>query len=391
VILFLGVANSARSQIAEAIARARFGDRIAVASAGTAPSGVVHPHAIAMLARANLDISTARSKRLDELDPTKVELVVTLCAEEVRPAGLAGVRRLHWPLADPAVERPDDVPSQFPREQFLAAWRQAPFRGVRLFVEKQLDAIEPMLRTPQGTCLGPAIAEDRAEIEALLQAAGLPIDGLDTLGARRQFPEGFAVARLDGELVGAACVEWWGQHSLLRSVVVAPAHRGTHVGDALVADRVGYARQNGVEELHLLTLDKAPYFARLGFQQRDRATLPDPLSNSTQLALPACSTAIAMTKKLIERTTDDMLDDAIEKELAERGTLVPPWLKYPDIPRRSIGWRMGSGEWYLWMWRRWWDRQDAAARAAYTERYESDCPRAWRDWLRQGQVSQTAG
>jgi len=401
-VVFLCVANSARSQIAEGLARARFGDRIAVASAGSAPSRV-NPLAIAMMAEAGIDISSHHSKRVDELDVSELDLVVTLCADEVCPVVLGTHRRLHWPLPDPAVpsaDPPVPPPLEASRDTFLAAWRQAPFRGARLSIEKRLDAIEPMLATPPGTWLGPATVEDRPEVEALLAACELPsaslglagarstpegsaesVEGLDQLGPGRAFPEGFAVARLGGAVVGTAGFEWWGDHSLLRSVAVAEAHRGHGIADALVADRVGAAREQGVQALHLLTAGAEGYFTRLGFAIVDRATLPAALSNSTQLSTAACASAVAMSRQLVELTTDDRLDAAIAKELAAEGVLVPPWIKYPDIPRRSIGWRMGSGEWYLWMWSRWWARQDAAQRAAYVARWESTRPDPWRDWM----------
>jgi arsenate reductase len=100
-ILFLCVANSARSQIAEGLARAKFGPRVRVQSAGSQPSRV-NPLAIQALREAGVDISSHVSKSVDTIDPATVDLVVTLCAEEVCPMGLAGVRRIHWPLADPA-------------------------------------------------------------------------------------------------------------------------------------------------------------------------------------------------------------------------------------------------------------------------------------------------
>jgi arsenate reductase (thioredoxin) len=100
-ILFLCVANSARSQMAEGLARAKFGPRVRVQSAGSQPSRV-NPHAIEALREAGIDISSQISKSVDTIDPATVDLVITLCAEEVCPMGLAGVRRIHWPLADPA-------------------------------------------------------------------------------------------------------------------------------------------------------------------------------------------------------------------------------------------------------------------------------------------------
>jgi arsenate reductase len=100
-ILFLCVANSARSQMAEGLARAKFGARLRVQSAGSQPSEV-NPLAIEALREVGVDISAHVSKSVDTIDPVSVDLVVTLCAEEVCPMGLAGVRRVHWPLTDPA-------------------------------------------------------------------------------------------------------------------------------------------------------------------------------------------------------------------------------------------------------------------------------------------------
>jgi len=100
-LLFLCVANSARSQMAEAIARSLAGDRLPVQSAGSAPSRV-NPLAVRALAEIGLDISGQRSKSVDEVDRESVGTVVTLCVEEVCPAYLGAARRLHWPLPDPA-------------------------------------------------------------------------------------------------------------------------------------------------------------------------------------------------------------------------------------------------------------------------------------------------
>jgi arsenate reductase len=100
-ILFLCVANSARSQMAEGLARAAFGDRVPVASAGSHPTAV-NPFAVTALAELGIDISGQRSKSVDAIDPDTVDLVVTLCADEVCPVLLGKARRLHWPLPDPA-------------------------------------------------------------------------------------------------------------------------------------------------------------------------------------------------------------------------------------------------------------------------------------------------
>ena len=113
-VLFLCGANSARSQMAEGIARALAGGRLLVQSAGSAPSRV-NPLAVRALEEIGIDISRSRSKPVGEIDPSTVDTVVTLCAEEVCPVYLGDVRRLHWPLPDPAGH---DEPEEASLERF---------------------------------------------------------------------------------------------------------------------------------------------------------------------------------------------------------------------------------------------------------------------------------
>jgi arsenate reductase len=266
-VLFLCVANSARSQLAEGLARRRFGERLRILSAGSRPTHV-NPLAIEALREAGVDASGQHSKLVEAIDPAGVALVVTLCADEVCPAFLAPVRRLHWPIADPAGGTLDD------------------FRLARARIAARLDAIEPALRTPPRTTIAPAAADDRPAVEALVTSAQLPLDGLDAC-----FPHATAIARLDGDIVGVAALERFGDVGMLRSVVVAERARGRHLADALVADRLGAARADRLREVYLLTSGAATYFARLGFTRVERAVLP---AGATQVALPACSSAVAM-------------------------------------------------------------------------------------------------
>lgn len=99
-LLFLCVANSARSQMAEGLARARFGDRVRVQSAGSRP-GKLHPHAVAVLAEVGVDISSQRAKHIDAIDQANVDTVITLCDEEICPVLADAVTHLAWPLVDP--------------------------------------------------------------------------------------------------------------------------------------------------------------------------------------------------------------------------------------------------------------------------------------------------
>jgi len=100
-VLFLCVANSARSQMAEGIARSLAPPGVAVSSAGSRPSRV-NPLAIRALDELGIDIRAQRSKSVDTIPLEGVEAVITLCAEEVCPVFLGKARRVHWGLPDPA-------------------------------------------------------------------------------------------------------------------------------------------------------------------------------------------------------------------------------------------------------------------------------------------------
>ena len=133
-LLFLCVANSARSQMAEGIARSLAGDRLKVQSAGSAPSRL-DPLAVRALAEIGIDISGQRSKSVDEIDRAAVDTVVTLCAEEVCPVYLGAARRLHWGLPDPAGH---DEPEAASLSRFRAVRDEMRARIARLLADEGL-------------------------------------------------------------------------------------------------------------------------------------------------------------------------------------------------------------------------------------------------------------
>lgn len=100
-ILFLCVANSARSQMAEGLAKSLLGAKMNVLSAGSKPS-CLNPFAIQVMREIGIDIAGQTSKSVECIDPNSVDLVITLCSEEVCPVFLGKAKRLHWPLPDPA-------------------------------------------------------------------------------------------------------------------------------------------------------------------------------------------------------------------------------------------------------------------------------------------------
>ena len=133
----------------------------------------------------------------------------------------------------------------------------------------------------------PAGPRDLEAVRALLRAAELPIDGVE-----EQFGPRYVVAEVGGELAGAAGVEVYGGDGLLRSVVVAPSHRGTGLGKALVADRLAWARREDLAALYLLTTTAADFFARLGFERVEREGVPPAIRASGEFASVCPSTAV---------------------------------------------------------------------------------------------------
>lgn len=115
-ILFLCVANSARSQLAEGLAKSIFGSVAIVESAGSEPSGKVQPWAVAVLREEGIDISKNWSKSTDQLPLgflANLNYVITLCAEEVCPMLPSKANRLHWPIKDPASAAEEEKPEAF--------------------------------------------------------------------------------------------------------------------------------------------------------------------------------------------------------------------------------------------------------------------------------------
>lgn len=99
-LLFLCVANSARSQVAEGLSKALFAKHHRVLSAGSMAT-FVHPLAIEVMREIDIDISRQSSKSVSAWKDEPVDLVITLCKEEVCPVFLKNCSHLHWPLPDP--------------------------------------------------------------------------------------------------------------------------------------------------------------------------------------------------------------------------------------------------------------------------------------------------
>jgi arsenate reductase (thioredoxin) len=117
-VLILCTGNSARSQMAEGLLRHDAGDRFEVASAGTHPSRV-RPEAVAVMKEIGIDISSHRSKSVDEFASRDFDYVFTVCdnAKETCPIYPGHANRLHHSFEDPAAVQGSE-------EDKLAAFRK---------------------------------------------------------------------------------------------------------------------------------------------------------------------------------------------------------------------------------------------------------------------------
>lgn len=129
-VLFLCTENSARSQMAEAIANHRLGDRWEAVSAGTRPAGFVHPMAVRVLREIGIE-HIGRPKSVDEFTGRLFDVVVTVCdsAAEECPLWLGQGKRVHVGFPDPAGTTGSE-------EDILAV-----FRSVRDAISREIPAL----------------------------------------------------------------------------------------------------------------------------------------------------------------------------------------------------------------------------------------------------------
>ena len=140
-----------------------------------------------------------------------------------------------------------------------------------------------------------ASATDLIDIETMLVAASLPVEGV------ADHVTTFRVATRGGRVIGSAGVELYGDAGLLRSVVVRPDAQGQGVGAALTHEIVADVKRANVRELFLLTTTAPAYFQRLGFEQVSRQSVPSTLQASAELQGACPATAIVMRLDLKPR------------------------------------------------------------------------------------------
>lgn len=142
-----------------------------------------------------------------------------------------------------------------------------------------------------------ARAEDLDAVRALLEDSGLPEAGLSL---------GHAVVRVvrnRGTIVGCAALERYGEDALLRSVAVAPNHRGRSLGTQMTLDALNLARRHGIRHVYLLTTSADAFFSRIGFREIARRDVPPGVRSSTEFAHACPESARVLMKDVAPRSS----------------------------------------------------------------------------------------
>jgi phosphate transport system protein len=132
-IVFLCVQNSARSQMAEALAKSILPGSVQVFSAGSSPADAINPAAVQAMQEVGIDLSGQHTKRLTDIPIGKADLVITLCPEEVCINLPGEVKRDAWHFSDPA-SLPDD------------AEKLSAFRKVRDELKERIEQLNSTLK-----------------------------------------------------------------------------------------------------------------------------------------------------------------------------------------------------------------------------------------------------
>lgn len=131
------------------------------------------------------------------------------------------------------------------------------------------------------------------QLKQLLAACGLPVSDIASSA-----PVRFFGVQSDLGLLGAVGLELHAPCALLRSLVVAPTHRGGGLGHSLAVFAEQHAAAQGIESLFLLTTTAAPFFTRLGYAMAERTDAPAAIQATTQFSGLCPASATLMRKQL---------------------------------------------------------------------------------------------
>jgi arsenate reductase len=276
-VLFACVHNAGRSQMAAALFNQLANPALARAiSAGTSPGERVHPEVLAAMREVRADLSDVRPQKLTAELARESSLLITMGCGESCPV-VPGLEREDWPLEDPKGKSPERV------------------REIR-------DEIRERVRTllvvrgwisPVGGELCDAMPDDDAKLSAFLDAAGLPVDDVET--GRQEF----LLAREDGRIVGSVGLEVVGADALVRSLAVAQDRRGLGLGKRMLHAAIARARIRGIKTLYALTLTAESFASAEGFVRIPRSEVPEAIASLPQFRSLCPVTAVCLRRSVL--------------------------------------------------------------------------------------------
>lgn len=142
------------------------------------------------------------------------------------------------------------------------------------------------------TTIERARREDVADVLALLERHGLPVEGACRMD------DALVVARADGRIIGAAGLEVYTEGALLRSVVVDASVQGRGLGQRLTEAALALARVHGAPSVFLLTTTADGFFPRFGFERISRGDVPASVQQSVEFRSACPASATVMRKPL---------------------------------------------------------------------------------------------
>lgn len=161
-VLFLCTGNSARSQIAECLLNRLGLGKFTAYSAGSHPTGAVHPLALEVLRRRNHEVEHLRSKDWDEFaskDAPVMDFVITVCdkaAGEVCPVWPGQPMTAHWGFSDPAAAEGTEAERMI---AFSEVYRELNTR-LEIFVSLPMDQLDRLALQKRIRALGKRETEE---------------------------------------------------------------------------------------------------------------------------------------------------------------------------------------------------------------------------------------
>ena len=119
-------------------------------------------------------------------------------------------------------------------------------------------------------------AAELPEIVALLKTHNLPVEDISLKKIA------FITAHVKGQLAGCIGIEAYENHGLLRSLAVNKVFQNRGIGGKLIDYLIGYCHQQGLQNLHLLTISTSGYFLAKGFEKQSRDQAPVDIAKSEE-------------------------------------------------------------------------------------------------------------